>query len=202
VSNFTVVKEISETLRTILFEGYKQAAELNTIVPSEAAIVFVNPKETAANSANRLSLWLYQVIENEFKKNQPPIRSNGPETLQFPPLTLNFHYLITPFTQTGEGDLLLLGKTLQVLYDNAIVAIRDPVNDIFEELRIVLCNLNLEQLTRVWEALMEPYRLSVCYEVRVTRVDSQRLAPNARVIDRVAGLTSGNAMDLAQPMAV
>jgi hypothetical protein len=50
----------------------------------------------------------------------------------------------------------------------------------------VLARLTLEELTRVWEALREPYRLSVGYIVRVTRVESLRAVRNARVIDRVA----------------
>jgi hypothetical protein len=112
-------------------------------------------------------------------------RSNGTESIQFPPLTLNFFYLVTPFAPTGEGDHMLLGKTMQVLYDNATVFLRG--NDIAEELRIILCRLTLEELTRIWDALREPYRLSVCYQVRVTSIDSQRIPGHARVIERIAG---------------
>ena len=68
--------------------------------------------------------------------------------------------------------------------DNAIILLRDPVSEIAEELRIVFCRLSLEELTRVWEALREPYRLSICYEVRVTRVDSLRTQQHARVVER------------------
>src|SRR3712207_8206086 len=53
----------------------------------------------------------------------------------------------------------LLGKTMQVLYDNASMLLRDPADQIAEELRVVLAPLTLEELTRVWEALQEPYRL-------------------------------------------
>lgn len=112
------------------------------------------------------------------------VRSNGPETGQFPPLALNFYYLITPFATSGDGDHLLLGKTLQVLYDNSTILIVDTPNSIAEELRVILCHLTLEQLSRIWEALMQPYRLSVCYEVRVTRVDSRKTISQARVVER------------------
>jgi hypothetical protein len=35
-----------------------------------------------------------------------------------------------------------------------------------------LCQFSLEELTRIWNALSQPFRLSVCYEVRIVLVDS------------------------------
>jgi hypothetical protein len=190
MSSYKVIAEVSKTLRRILWEAFEDDPEINpAILDNEQAIVFSNPTQTARDSANRLSLWLYQISENEFMKNQPPARANGHATLQFPPMALNLFYLVTPFATDGESDHLLLGRTLQVLYDNANVLLRDTAGEISEELRIVYCRLTLEELTRIWEALREPYRLSVCYQVRVLRVDSQREAGRERVVERNAGLS-------------
>jgi hypothetical protein len=82
---------------------------------------------------------------------------------------------------------MLLGKTMQVLYDNASVVLEDVNNKIFEELRVIFCRVSLEELTRIWESLREPYRLSVCYLIRVTRIDSGRMPQRALVLDRTAG---------------
>ena len=82
---------------------------------------------------------------------------------------------------------------LQVFHDNAIILLRDTTNDIFEELRIIFKRLSLEELTRIWEALREPYRLSVCYQVQVNRVDSTRVSTRARVVDRSAGFSEPSA---------
>jgi hypothetical protein len=192
VSTYGVIAAVSEALRQILWEEFEADPVIRSTIANLAEITFKNPTETARDSANRLSLWLHQVTENEFVKNQPMLRSNGRgehESLQFPPLALNLFYLVTPFAPTGdpEAEHLLLGKTMQVLYDNAIVFLRDttPSEEIAEELRIILCRLNLEELTRIWEALREPYRLSICYQVRVSRIDSQRIPGRARVIDRI-----------------
>jgi len=182
-----VIAAVSEALRRVLWEAFEADVVIRPIVGSEAAIVFRNPTETIRDSANRLSVWLYQITENEFVKNQPPVRANGPENIQNPPLALNLFYLVTPFAPSGEADHLLLGKTMQVMYDNAILFLSDPVSSIHEELRIIFCRLSLEELTRIWEALKEPYRLSICYQVRVTRVESLRQSGKARVINRFAG---------------
>jgi hypothetical protein len=183
MSSYMVLARVSEALRRILWEAIADDPVVQPIVGSEAAIVFANPTETVRDSANRLSIWLYQITENEYLKNQPALRTNGPTTVQELPLALNLHYLITPFAATPEADHRLLGLTMQTLYDNAIMPLRQPVEAIAEELRIIFCRVSLEELTRVWEALREPYRLSVAYTVRVTRIDSRRQPQRARVVE-------------------
>lgn len=187
MSSYKVIARVSTILRQVLWESFEQDPEIRPLIVSQASIVFINPTQTAVNSANRLSLWLYQISENEFMKNQPMRRGvNGPNQDQFPPLALNLHYLVTPFGPSGEADHLILGKTMQLLYDNATLLMHEPVDNVVEELRIILCPLKLEELTRIWESLREPYRLSVCYQVKVTRIDSQRLPNNGRVVERSA----------------
>ena len=182
-----IVSAVSGILRRILWEAFDSDMVVQPLIGSESAIVFTNPTETAQDSGNRLSLWLYQIAENEFVKNQPMNRRNGHDTLQYPPLALNLFYLVTPFAPSGEANHMVLGKTMEVFYDNAIILIRDPNSEIAEELKIIFCRLTLEELTRIWDALREPYRLSVCYQVRVARIDSQRVPSHARIIDRSEG---------------
>jgi hypothetical protein len=190
MSNYKVVAEVSRALQQILWEAFTADPVIAGIINRPEEIVFRNPTETARDSANRLSIWLHQICENEYVKNRPPLpTTNGSQQTRIPPLALNLFYLVTPFAPKGnpEAELLLLGKTMQVLYDNAIVFLRDdtPGEEVAEEVRIIFSRLSLEELTRIWEALREPYHLSVCYEIRVTHIDSSRLPANARVIDRV-----------------
>ena len=49
-----------------------------------------------------------------------------------------------------------------------------------------MCQRDLRELAEVWEALKQPYRLSVCYEVRVIRIDSERTEVTGRVLERTA----------------
>jgi hypothetical protein len=183
MSSYLVLSAVSNALRDVLWEAYDADPVIRGIVGSQAAIVHTNPTQTAQNPANRLSLWLYQVTENEFVKNYPPQRANGHDTTVDTPLALNLSYLLTPFAPSGELDHLLLGITMRVFYDNAIVYLRSTADDIYEELRIILCRLSLEELAHIWEALREPYRLSVCYQVRITHINSQQLTQRARVIE-------------------
>lgn len=188
--DYTAIRAVSNALKDLLAAEFATDSTVNAIVGGAGGIVFNNPTETAQNPANRLSLWLYQVTENEFLKNDPVRQGNTLLRLLQPPLPLNLFYLLTPFALDRESDLLLLGKSMEVLYDNAIIRLTDPVNDVIDELRLILCRLTLEELTRIWEALREPYRLSVCYQVRVTRIDSQRQPETERVVERTAGFGS------------
>jgi hypothetical protein len=200
MSDYLVLDAVSKALRQILWDAINADATVRPIVGSEAAIVFSNPTETARDSSNRLSLWLYQITENEHVKNQPmlkapvqpaPLPGQAPRlAMQNPPMALNLYFLATPFAQSDEADHLLLGMTMQVLYDNAIVFLEDVASNIFEELRVIFCRLSLEELTRIWESLREPYRLSVCYLIRVTRIDSRRTPESGLVLERSAGFNS------------
>lgn len=198
MSSHEVISAVSIALRELLWERYATDAAIAPLFPSQqGSISFENPTETARQGVGRLSLWLYQVAENEHLKNQPPLRlapgPAGDAAEAVTPLAMDLYYLVTPFLPSGPdaqaivSDHLLLGLTMQALYDNSIVVLRDPARSVAEELRIVLCRLTLEELTRVWHALREPYRLSVCYQVRVVQIESRRVVPGARVVERVSG---------------
>ena len=61
---------------------------------------------------------------------------------------------------------------LESFFEGKIKTAVSSQENIAEELRIIFCRLTLEELTRIWDALREPYRLSVCYQVRVSRICS------------------------------
>jgi hypothetical protein len=185
MSNYLVLKHTSAALKDILWREIELIPSMKGFFQSPQAIAFISPREARENDSLKLSLWLYQVTENEFLKNQPPARLNNSNPLQEvkPPLALNLYYLMTPNKSNAEKELEILGFVMRVLYDNPTVYINAPQDGVFEELRLILCRLNLEELTRIWEALQEPYRLSVCYKVTVVRVDSAAVSQKARVVE-------------------
>lgn len=190
MSDYSVIAEVSKTLQQTLWAAYAADPVTKNIVGTVDAIVFDNPNKTAMQSTNRLSLWLYHITENEYVKNQAPaLKANG-DVPRRPPLTLNLNYLLTPFGPSGESDLLILGKAMQTLYESAIFSVQNAAGPIAEDLRIVLCQLPLEDLGRIWEALQEPYRLSVCYQVRVIHVEPQVATEGPRVVDRTGGFAT------------
>jgi hypothetical protein len=98
---------------------------------------------------------------------------------------VNLRYLLTPLNGEVSADQRVLGRAMQILFDNARLMIpgRDDKNTSME-VSVVLARLSLEELTRVWDALREPYRLSVCYEVRLAEIQSRRVRQAGRIVER------------------
>jgi len=192
MSSPMVLAAVSSGIRRILWNSFAADPTVRPLVGTEEAIVFLNPTQTARDSGNRVSLWLYMIAENEFIKNAPPQRV-ADDTEQFPPLALDLYYLLTPFGPSGEADLLILGRAMQALYDSARTTLINTSVSVAENLSINLFRRTLDELSRVWEALQEPYRLSVCYQVRITRIDSTITTTGSPVLE----MTSDYTQDLA-----
>lgn len=182
MSDYTVVKQVNERLRQLLFTG--MIGEAAQYFPTVDAIHVGSPKETAdlaTTQSKRLSVFLYQVTEDPHMKNRPAVRDNGATRQRVPPMALRFHYLITPFVPDPEGNAIVLGKVLEVLYDNSSITVVDPLTNQTEYVRVVFETLSLAELAEVWEALKEPYRVSLAYQLRVSKLESTRVFPVAPV---------------------
>lgn len=172
---------MSSGIRRILWDSFAADATVRALVGTEEAIVFLNPTDTAKDSSNRVSLWMYLIAEDEFAKNAPNARISDTSE-QFPPLGLDLYYLLTPFGTSADADLLILGRAMQALYGSGRTTLVNPAAQVAENLSITLFRRTLDELSRVWEALEEPYRLSVCYQVRMSRVDSMQEMPVSPVL--------------------
>ena len=182
MTTYTVISAVDETLRGLLWSAMEFDSIINGTTPilsSDTQISFEPPFQLVENGVpdlNALSLYLYRVVENGDMKNRPFEPANG-NLLRYPPLALNLYYLVTPLTQAAENDHRLLGKVLQVFYDNAILkgSALDPLlQQTAEELRISLQAGSLDDSTKLWSAFMRSYRLSLSYEVKVVYIDSER----------------------------
>jgi hypothetical protein len=188
MSEYSVLRGVDETLRTLLWSAMQPDPLINNVnvLNSETHITFEPVAEVLQDTVpgtRSLSLYLYRVTENPELKNRPrePIDDSR---VRLPPLCLNLFYLVTALTGSSENDHRLLGKVMQVFYDNAIVkgaALRAPLRPDHDELRIILHPVSLEDLTKLWTGFMRPYHLSIAYEVKVIAVDSLREEGGERV---------------------
>jgi len=175
MSEFTAVRAVSKTLQSLL-----QDAITNSPDPQlqNVPIDLSSPRELrdAANNnpVNAISLWLYRVARSGDLLNAPPERVD--DQLKKQPLPVDLFYLVAPITATSDNEQALLGRVLQVFADHAILRgtdLKDDLEGETTELRLTLETLTLEELTRVWTALAEPYQLSASYRVQVVRIDSE-----------------------------
>jgi hypothetical protein len=175
VGDVNIIAEVTQTLSDLLVG---------------LTVTHDSPSELKGDvgSWEKVNLYLYQVLEHAYTKNQPPIAIDA-NTLQQPPLTLRLYYLLTPYASDPLSAHKVLGHAMRTFYDNGVVAetkMTDPLRLATDRLAIVLLGAKLEDLTRIWNALQTPYRLSVLYEVRVVPIESSRSEETVRTRTRIA----------------
>ncbi len=197
MGDFTTIGVIGEILKDLL--RYNLNKVFTTSFTTQDSVTLLSPKSLEGEVNNRLSIFLFQIIENAYMKNQP-LERVGSGQLKYPPLSLNLYYLLTPYA--GEENNIagwdvhtIIGRTMQILADNAIlegptlydILIRINREDYYEKIesiKILLDSLSLDDLTKIWNSLDTSLRLSVCYEVRVILIESERKKEVQRIIEK------------------
>lgn len=175
--DFSVIADVSRTLETFLTDG------LSTLVPPPAPVAEVHDLQgTISTNPARLTLFLFEVVEDSSQRNRPNVRADSiPPALPAvqvskPPMALLLRYLMTPWSGDRFTDHQILGRTLQVLYDGAILngptLLGTTLQGTDVALKITLTPITLEERSRVFYSVQRPYRLSVTYDVRVINLDT------------------------------
>ncbi len=102
--------------------------------------------------------------------------------------------MLIPWAGDRETEQILLGRAMQVMYDDATVDGPELVGALAgtpTELRVNLATMQVDDRARIWWAINLPYHLSVNYEVRVVDIDAttqtqQRPCPGSRACDGCA----------------
>jgi len=190
VSDYTVIAEVGDTLIDLLRENLDPSIQ--------NSIILTSPGEIESNDNIRLSLFLYQITENTYMKNQEMQLNDplDPTRLSFPPLTLDLYYMLTSHPSTGIQDKTertkeehsLLGRAIQIFNDSSILkgsTLRGSLAENYEELHITMTNLNLDDMTKIWTTFQDtPFRPSVCYLVTPIKIDSSREKIVQRVVSK------------------
>jgi hypothetical protein len=117
-------------------------------------------------SGNILSVFLYRVdIDDANHKNTSA--SSPSETPVRPPLALNLYYLVTPIAEQAEDAHLLLNAAMEILNNTPVVQVESLPTLPQRTLEIVSNPLSYDEITRLWLALVTPYRLAMSYVVKV-----------------------------------
>lgn len=177
---YTALRATSQTLARYLESRLKADSVLSAFFTAGGMAVSLNtPEEMTERTVQGISIWLYRIIRDDQRLNDPPVRVS-PTELRPVPLPLRLHYLITPVTNQILGDpeteQLFMGKVLQALHSHPILRgadLRAEFSGTEVELRVRLESMTLDEITRVWEALEGSYQLSVSYEVSVVNIDPE-----------------------------
>ena len=183
MGDFGVIGDVSETIVGAL------NAELATLTPPARAEL--DDLDGAFPNGLVLTVTLYEVLEDAASRNRPRVQqtTTGAATVtRKPPMALLLRYLLTPWGSDQPTRQRMVGKAMQVLYDDAILdglALKGTLAGSRDTLKTTLAPLTLEDRTRVWWAIQKPYRLSLNYEVRVVNLDALEATSTSVVRSRI-----------------
>ncbi|AKB18659.1 DUF4255 domain-containing protein [Methanosarcina sp. WWM596] len=190
MSDYGAITDIGETLIELLRDN------MEDLIPKQS-IVLASPGEIEDKDNVRLSLFLYQVIENVHLKNQEMQMKNS-TTIIFPPIALDLYYMLTSHISSGEHDLTektreehsILGRAIQILNDNPTLtgSVLKGNLDRNEAFHMSITSLSLDDLSKIWTTFQgKPFRPSICYLVTPVMIGSGREITVHRVVSKEAG---------------
>jgi hypothetical protein len=191
MSDYRAIADVGETLIELLRDN------LQDLIPRRQSIVMASPGEIEANDDVRLSLFLYQVLENIHLKNQE-MQIRNPTTLTFPPIVLDLYYMFTSYpsgiqdiTERTREEHSILGRAIQIINDNSVLAgsvLKGDLDVNGYELHITLTPVSLDDMTKMWTTFPgKPFRSSICCLVTPVMIDSGREITVQRVMSKEAG---------------
>jgi hypothetical protein len=191
MAGYTAIEDVGDTVVGLLRDG------MADLVDSDE-IELASPATVGKNDDVRLTVFLYRVTENAELKNQP--RQQVDEaTVREAPLELDLHYLMTAHpAKPGKGkgktaktveQHRVLGRAMQVLYDNSVLrgsTLAGSLDD--ETLYVSMDSQSTDTVVNLWSTFQDkPFRPSVTYLVSPVAIDSTEESATGRVVERTGG---------------
>lgn len=189
MGGFTVIQDVSALLRGRIFSALSSAPGVDFQLTDEATNLTLSPPGEESDG-HVASLYLYHIEHERHLRNQRPLPDRSdPSRVRKPPLPLQLRYLLTPTDSEETNNQLLLARVLQDFYDEPTVPApgdepRDSFGGASPELRVLSETPSIEQLTQIWNALSQPFRLSLVLLVEVVAIDSGRPAELVPRVER------------------
>lgn len=191
MSDYRAIADIGETLIELLRDN------MQDLIPRRQSIVLASPGEIEENDDVRLSLFLYQVLENIHLKNRD-MQVKDPKTLVFPPVALDLYYMLTSYpsgvqdiSERTKEEHSILGRVIQVLNDNTILTgsvLKGGLAINGYDLHITLSPLSLDDMTKMWTTFPgKTFRSSICCLVTPVIIDTRREITVQRVVSKETG---------------
>lgn len=188
MASYTAIADVGNTLVTLLRDRTGDSID-------DAEIALGSPGDEGAGDDFRLTVYLYDVRENEHLSNDRA----RPESTGRPAgaaLVLDLHYLLTAHPKKKQQNTKrtrksldqheVLGRAMQILADNAIVRRPDLDDDIADEdaLTVSISSTERRDLLDIWGTFTEvPYQPSVPFVVSPVVIDSARDHEPPRVLE-------------------
>jgi Pvc16 N-terminal domain len=179
--SFEAINQVTRGLRRLL------ATQLTQISPG--AVVTLLPPGDQLPEVSGINLYLYRVMESAFTKNRPWPGDRATAPSDRPALGLQLFYLLTPLgtrpandSDAGDDAHTMLGLAMSTLQENPVLnnvhlptfeadtELPDFLLNSYEQIKMMLLPTSIDELSKIWATINQPYRLSVAYEVSLVEI--------------------------------
>ena len=178
MADFRAIHSVGDSLITYLRNSYPLGDEISCgfqLVASGELTDTFDPSPA-------ITLYLYRVDINEHLRNRVP--SRGPSDARSP-LSLDLHYLLTIWGNSAADEQTLLGWAMRQLHALPVLDVSSLTpgggwtpGDV---VHWIPAEITHEDMMRIWDALVPPYRLSFDYIARVVSIDPEE-GPTGRPV--------------------
>ena len=200
--SYAAIYDVTRALRILLHSRFDALG-----LP---AVVTLLPPGDSLPEASGVNLYLYRVMESPFTRNQswPGDRATPPS--DEPALGLQLSYLLTPlgtnleertYVPAGDDSHTMLGVAMLTLHEHPVLndvhipgfdadtVLPSYLLDSYDKIRVSLTTTSLEELSKIWATINQPYRLSVAYEVSLVELSPTAPPPTRGGIVTATGVT-------------
>lgn len=188
---YNILHDVDDTLRYLI------KAHLQNEFPEfqfDNAITFDSPADIDASTLTtaKVSIFLYQIVENSFLKNND--REFSGNEMEYPPLFLDLYYLFTPYASDRDKEHTILERIMTAFHDHSVL--KGPVlqgnliNGGNTEIRTVSHSFSFDEINKLWERFPnKPFKLSVAYMLTPVKVlSAKKPEPIHRVTEKVINM--------------
>jgi Pvc16 N-terminal domain len=182
---------------------------------STATVTLLPPGDSLPEDVG-VNLYLYRVVERPVTHSQPWRGDRAHEPSDRAPLGLQLHYLLTPRGRTSEssstnGDVahMMLGVAMVTLHQHPVLndvhiqgfdadaVLSQHLRNSYEKVTVTISTVGIEELSKLWATINQPYRLSVAYEISLVELLPDQRPPAA---DGIVSRTDVEMLPLGRPL--
>ncbi|HMQ34654.1 MAG TPA: DUF4255 domain-containing protein [Chloroflexaceae bacterium] len=187
--SYAAIYDVTRALRLLL---HSQLA-----LRSATAVVTLHPPGDNLPDASGVNLYLYRVAESPFARNRDWPGDRARPGADRPAMGLQLYYLLTPLGakpedssfQLGDDAHTMLGAAMLTLHEHPVLnavhlpgfdadtALPEYLLNSYEQIKVLLTPIGVDELSKIWSTLNKPYRLSVAYEVSLVQLVPEAPAP-------------------------
>jgi Pvc16 N-terminal domain len=172
MANVRALHSVGHSLVAYLRNSYPPVLNGSAMPGCEFALLSSGELAGPEPEGTRITLYVYKLTSNEHQRQQRSPREAGGQPV---PLGLDLHFLLTSWASNAQDELITLAWAMRQLYQYPLLdaAALSPeagwAQD--EVIQLIAAELSTEDMMRIWDALLPPYRLSVSYIARLVRLD-------------------------------